>query len=137
MQLNDVQVNLKDLRHPLGALNYIEYLQTMARGAVKRFKGLPEMMAFVALTRDLKTGLDLPHVGLSVITSSDVGLGDSGREKRIFSEIVKKIAHRGQAVLICFLSEAWTINSKADVEESVMRYWMASDDISECPFRQE
>ena len=138
MELNDVKVpDTKDIRHPLGALKYIEYLQGMSKDAVKRLKGIPDMVSFISLTKDPQTGLDLPKVSTTVLSPDRFGLGDSGRDKRIFSNIIKELAYRGQAIMICVLSEAWTLSARTEEEVPLVQEWLDSGDISECPLRQE
>lgn len=75
----------------------------MAKDAVREFNGIPDRVAFIALTRDPITGLDLPGVNLTIITTEELNLTDSGSDKQTFSLIIKEVAHKGNAVMVCFL----------------------------------
>jgi hypothetical protein len=136
--LNDVQIDPRDLRHPLGAFHYVENLQEQSRELVRKFKGIPEMVAFIAITRDPGTGMDLNRVGLTILSTDMFGLDDSGREKRVFSDIIKDFSQKSQAILICLMSEAWTIKATNPEDIALAEDWMRThDDLSECPLRQD
>lgn len=138
MELNDVQVNPYDLRHPLGAIKYVEFLQQQAKGLLERQNGITEMIAFVAITKNPMTGIQLPHVSLTIVTTEQLGLSDSGQDKQIFSHIVKQVAHKGEALMICFLSEAWTIDAKTEEDFLLAKHWVETHDgIEDCPLRQD
>jgi hypothetical protein len=136
--LNDVQIDPRDLRHPLGALHYVENLQAKSRELVRQFKGLPEMVAFIAITKNPGTGKDLDRVGLTLLSTDMFGLDDSGSEKRMFSDIIRDFALKSQAVLICLMSEAWTIKATNPDDVALAEEWVRThDDLSECPLRQD
>lgn len=138
MELNDVQVKPHDLRHPLGVIEFVEFLQKYARGLLERDNGITEMIAFIAITRYLRTGVPLPDVSLAVVTTTQLGLGDSGRDKQIFSELVKRIARQGEALMTCFLSEAWTLDARTEEDVLLAKQWVQTHDgIEDCPLRQD
>lgn len=138
MPLNDVQVDPNDLRHPLGALAYIEYLQVKTKELLQKSNGLAEMIAFVAITKDPMTGLAYPHVSLTIVTSDMFGLTDSGRDKQMFSSLIKQLALKSEALMICIVSEAWTIQANTEEDVILAKHWMSThDSIEDCPLRQD
>lgn len=138
MPLNDVQIDTHDLRHPLGAIKYIEYLQMKTREMLERQNGINEMMAFIAITKNPMTGVAYPHVSLTVVTDSMFGLTDSGQDKQMFSGLLKQLALKSEALMICIISEAWTIKAETEADILLAKQWMAThDSIEDFPLRQD
>lgn len=138
MALNDVQVKIHDLRHPLAAVEYVEFLQQQARRIIERHNGISEMLAFIALTRNPTDGKPLPSIEITMVTTSQFGLTDSGQAKQAFSLLVKRIAQQGAALMICFLSEAWVLNAKTQEDMLLAEQWLKThDSIDMCPLRQD
>lgn len=138
MESNDVKVDTHDLRHPLGAMEYVEFLQQQARALLEGSNGLSEMIAFIAVTRHPVTGVRFPQVSLMILTTDQLRLSDSGTDKQIFATIVRQVAHKGEALMICFLSEAWTIEAKTEEDSLLARQWTETHDgIEDCPLRQD
>jgi hypothetical protein len=138
MPLNDVQVNTHDLRHPLGAIEYVEYLQENTRKILKQHNGIDEMVAFIAITKDPITGVAYPHISLTVVTDSMLGLTDSGQDKQRFSNLLKQLALKSEALMICIISEAWVIKAETEADMLLARQWLVThDSIEDCPLRQD
>jgi len=135
MVLNDVQISPKILRHPI---EYIELLQRQARVIFERQNGISELMALIAVTKDPTNGDPLPQVHITVVTSDQFGLTDSGHDKQTFSLFVKRIAHQGAALMICFLSEAWVLEAKTKEDMLLAKQWLKTHNgIEDCPLRQD
>jgi hypothetical protein len=138
MKLNDVQVNLGNLSHPLEALNYIEALQAQSKGVVRSLEGISSMVAFLAITKDPNTWAQLQKPVVTMISAEDLGLSDSGPDKQMMAKAIKLIARKLSAVMICLVSEAWTVLAKTPEDQDLLRKWIQEHgDIAECPLRYE
>lgn len=138
MPLNDVKVDTHDLRHPLGAVEYVEYLQMKTREMLHHQNGIDEMIAFIAITKNPMTGVAYPHVSLTVVSTNMFGLTDSGPDKQMFSGLIKQLARKSEALMICIISEAWTIKAETEADILLAKQWIDTHDgIEDCPLRQD
>lgn len=127
-----------DLRHPLGAVEYVEYLQMRTREMLQQQNGIDEMIAFIAITRNPMTGVAYPRVSLTVVTTKMFGLTDSGQDKQMFSGLIKQLAQKSEALMICIISEAWTIRAETEADALLAQHWVDTHDgIEDCPLRQD
>lgn len=135
-------IRAADLATREGVEEYV--VQVVQRGARLNFEhdGYLRTVAFVLVTRDIKTGQDLPDgVGI-VVVGCDPFRGEEDKDN--FANGIRQIAKDGRAVGVVFLSEVWSVFYNAPKEGDgdkilkEMEAWYASGrSLESHPNRQE
>ena len=138
MALNDVRISNAGVEHPLIAEEFMEDLQVIVRALFKKYDGIPELLAIMAITKGPRGPLG-ETLMIPIGAVSDLNLTCSGRDKRVFSQILRAAAIRGNAVMLTLVSEAWALT--ADTPESIAaaQKWVKEhpEGIEDCPFKKE